>query len=113
MNEYEKELETEYKNRFKRLYNTRYWLVVVDNHFEDIYSFFMYNQKVRTKLQHSYELVHFPRDPKLYGIMIKKLKLLSKLSIEYRDTKHLIHPGKDITYDAVHGHGKSQSYKHN
>ncbi|MFD1466455.1 hypothetical protein ACFQ4L_10320 [Lapidilactobacillus mulanensis] len=110
MNEYEKELVEEYQAHFNKLYNSRYWLVVVNNHFDDIYSFFIYSEKVRGKIQRSYELVHFPRDPELYDKMIAKLKSISKLSIEYRDTRHLIHPGEDITHDTIHGHGRSTKY---
>ncbi|WP_263849311.1 hypothetical protein [Lacticaseibacillus sharpeae] len=37
-----RQLEENYHRYFIRKYKYRYWLVVVDNHFEDIYSIFLY-----------------------------------------------------------------------
>ncbi|WP_155287374.1 hypothetical protein [Lacticaseibacillus zhaodongensis] len=100
----EREMRANYEHYFLRKYRYLYWLVVVDNHFEDIYSFFLYTRKQRTKLTRSYELVHFARDPVLYKEMLAALRRMSKLRIEMRDTRYLIHPGTDITHDTVHGH---------
>ncbi len=38
------------------------------------------------------------------------LHSFSNLSIEYRDTRHLIHPGTDITYDTAQGHSANTHY---
>lgn len=97
-------MQENYEKYFTRKYRYQYWLVVVDNHFEDIYSIFLYTKKQRTKLLRSYELVHFKRDPEDYRHVMNNLREWSNLSIEYRDTKHLIHPGTDIVQDTTHGH---------
>lgn len=100
----EKELRSNYQHYFLRKYRYLYWLVVVNNHFDDIYSIFLYTRKQHTQLTRSYELVHFKRDPALYKQVMRALKQMSKLRIEMRDTRHLVHPGTDITHDTVHGH---------
>ncbi|WP_243674253.1 hypothetical protein [Lentilactobacillus kisonensis] len=40
-----KELIENYHHYFKRIPRNLYWLVIVDNHFNDRYYFFLYNQK--------------------------------------------------------------------
>lgn len=107
-----RELLANYQKRFTRAYNYQYWIVVVNNHFEDCYSFFLYTKKVHTKLVRSYELVNFPNhDEKLYQQVLADFKAASNLSIEFRDTRHLVHPGTDILQDTVHGHGSSVAYR--
>lgn len=97
-------MQENYEEYFTRKYHYRYWLVVVDNHFEDIYSIFLYTRKQHTQLLRSYELVHFKRDQADYRYIMSNLREWSNLSVEYRDTKHLIHPGTDIVQDTAHGH---------
>ena len=113
MNEYksyEKDMVENYNKYFRKLYNNKYWLVVVKNHFDIIYSIFVYAKKVRGGLEHSWEIVHFPQDQELYDQLVGKLKSISKLPIEYRDTHHLVHPGEDTKVDLIHGHGQSTKY---
>ena len=54
-----KSMLSQYDHYFTRAPHTRYWLVVVDNHFEDCYSFFIYMQRLKAKLVKSYELANF------------------------------------------------------
>lgn len=95
----------EYDRRFLRKWGYRYWLVVVDNHFEQIHSIFLYTRPGKGRLVKSYELTHFPKDPTLYAAVMAALTAHSKLSITYRSTEHLVHPGSDVVQDTVHGHG--------
>ncbi|MFT8417179.1 MAG: hypothetical protein ABF639_14315, partial [Lacticaseibacillus paracasei] len=88
-----KSMLSQYDHYFTRAPHTRYWLVVVDNHFENCYSFFIYMQRFKAKLVKSYEIACFARDKGQYEHYLASLKLHSNLSIEYRDTLHLIHPG--------------------
>lgn len=106
----EQQLDQEYHQHFTQAYRYRYWLVVVNNHFEDVYSIFLYTQKQTAKLSRSYELLSFKRDPKTYARIMAHLKQISHLSIEYRDTHHLIVTGPMPTTDPVHGHGQATTY---
>lgn len=99
-----KKLKTNYQRYFLRAYQYQYWLVIVNNHFEDVYSVFLYTQKIKTKLTRSYELVYFSRSDQQYQDVQTALKQFSNLSISYRDTPHLIHPGRNVALDRVHGH---------
>ncbi|MGE9133941.1 hypothetical protein [Lacticaseibacillus paracasei] len=99
-----KSMLSQYDHYFTRAPHTRYWLVVVDNHFEDCYSFFIYMQRFKAKLSKSYEIACFKRDKGQYEHFLSSLKQHSNLSIEYRDTRHLIKPDKMIDYDPFHGH---------
>ncbi|MCI1892738.1 MAG: hypothetical protein ABF743_12430 [Schleiferilactobacillus perolens] len=100
-----KTLWKNYDHYFTRKRNYRYWLVIVNNRFESIYSVFLYMQPVKKKLVRSYELIHFRNDqPALYQTMMANIREHSHLDIIYRDTRHLVHPGQDITVDQQHGH---------
>ena len=90
---------------FLRHYQWRYHILVVDNHLFGCYSFFLQARRNHTKLVHSYDLVEFKHDPELYREVLHDLKAFTNLTIEYRDTHHLVHPGMDIKSDMVHGHG--------
>lgn len=106
-----KTLLANYQEKFKRERNYQYWLVIVNNHFDDCYSFFIYTKKFGTKLVRSYELLCIPnRNSALYQQVLADLKAASNLSIEFRDTHHLVHPGTDILQDTVHGHDSSAAY---
>lgn len=61
-----KSMLSQYDHYFTRAPHTRYWLVVVDNHFEDCYSFFIYMQRFKAKLIKSYEIACFKRDKGQY-----------------------------------------------
>lgn len=93
-----------YDHYFTRAYRYRYWLVVVDNHFDGVYSIFLYTQKLKSRLVHSYELLMFSNEDDNYRLVMTALKKHSKLTIEYRDTRHLIHPGTSVVQDTIHGH---------
>ncbi|EPC92923.1 hypothetical protein Lpp27_17614 [Lacticaseibacillus paracasei subsp. paracasei CNCM I-4648] len=54
-----KSMLSQYNHYFPRAPHTRYWLVVVDNHFKDCYSFFIYMQRLKAKLIKSYEIACF------------------------------------------------------
>lgn len=90
---------------FKRRYKWRYRILVVNNHLYDLYSFFLQAWRDQTVLVHSYDLLEFKRDPAIYTEVLRDLKRSTQLTIEYRDTHQLVHPGADITHDNVHGHG--------
>ncbi|KRK72888.1 hypothetical protein [Lacticaseibacillus nasuensis] len=96
---------------FKRQYGWRYKILIVDNHFYHCYSFFIDYYKHGQKLHYSDDLLEIPHDPVLYRRVLADLKAHTNLSIEYRDTHHLVHPGTDITFDASHGHAFSTSYR--
>lgn len=100
-----KMLRENYDRYFTRAYRYRYWLVIVNNHFEDVYSIFLYTQKIKTKLERSYELVNFKRNDVVYDDVLAALRTFSHLNITFRNTQHLVHPGHDVEYDKVHGHG--------
>ena len=99
-----KSMLSQYDHYFTRAPHSRYWLVVVDNHFENCYSFFIYMQRFKAKLSKSYEIACFARDKGQYEHYLASLKLHSNLSIEYRDTLHLIRPDSDVSEDLIHGH---------
>lgn len=99
-----KSMLSQYDHYFTRAPHTRYWLVVVDNHFENCYSFFIYMQRLKAKLVKSYEIACFARDKGKYEHYLASLKLHSNLNVEYRDTLHLIHPDSDVFEDLIHGH---------
>ena len=101
-----KSMLSQYDHYFTRAPHTRYWLVVVDNHFEDCYSFFIYMQRLKAKLIKSYEISCFKRDKGQYEHFLSSLKQHSNLNIEYRNTRHLIHPDSDILEDLIHGHNR-------
>lgn len=100
-----KSMLSQYDHYFTRAPHTRYWLVVVNNHFEDCYSIFIYLQRFKAKLSKSYEIAGFARDKGQYEHYLASLKKHSNLSIEYRDTRYLICPDKYIQKDPIHGHG--------
>lgn len=89
---------------FLRKYKWRYHLLIVDNHYFHCYSFFLQAYRQGDKLLHSYDLLEIKHDKKMYEQVLKDLKAHSQLTIEYRDTHNLVHPGKDINYDTGHGH---------
>ena len=99
-----KSMLSQYDHYFTRAPHTRYWLVVVNNHFEDCYSIFIYMQRLKAKLVKSYELANFQRFEMQYQAYLKALKQHSNLNIEYRDTSRLIHPDNVIKVDLIHGH---------
>ncbi|EHO53701.1 hypothetical protein [Lentilactobacillus kisonensis] len=99
-----KELIENYHHYFKRIPRNLYWLVIVDNHFNDRYYFFLYNQKIGAKLLHSHELLALVHDKAKYKQVLADLTAISNLRIEYRDTTHLVEPTAEITNDKVHGH---------
>lgn len=99
-----KKLITQYRHYFKRLPHYQYWLVIVDNHFNDRYYFFLYNRRFKTKLVRSYELLALVHDKQKYQQVLADLKSVSQLSIEYRDTAHLVEPTPEIKVDKIHGH---------
>lgn len=99
-----RELIEKYHQYFKRLPHYQYWLVIVDNHFFDRYYFFIYSRKLRTKLVRSHELLALVHDKRKYQQVLADLKSISNLSIEYRDTSHLVEPIPEITNDKIHGH---------
>ncbi|GAA2983727.1 hypothetical protein [Lentilactobacillus parakefiri] len=99
-----RELIEKYRQSFKRIPNYQYWLVIVDNHFNDRYYFFIYSRKLKTKLVRSHELLALVHDRHKYQQVLADLKKISHLSIEYRDTAHLVEPMPEITTDKIHGH---------
>lgn len=111
MNPLSKQLIETYRKYFKRERNTFYKIVIVNNHFDDVYSFFLYYKKADANLVHSPELISFDRDEDTFKQVLADFKSVSNLSIEYRDTRHLIHPGEDIVHDTVHGHDHSTQYQ--
>ncbi|MCI0373546.1 hypothetical protein [Lacticaseibacillus paracasei] len=100
-----KSMLSKYDHYFTRAPHTRYWLVVVDNHFEDCYSIFIYMQRLKAKLVKSYEITCFGRYKRQCEHYLVSLKKHSDLNIEYRDTNHLILPGAEVQQDLIHGHG--------
>jgi hypothetical protein len=97
-------------HHFQRKYNWRYSILVVDNRFYSCYSLFLQAHHHPDLLHYSWDLVEFEHDKAKYGQVMRDLKQHCNLSIEYRDTDHLVHPGTDIVFDASHGHGFSTSY---
>ncbi len=101
-----------YERYFLRKYRYRYWLVLVNNHFDDVYTLFLYAIKHGDALLKSYELTQWDsQDEALTKTMLQAIRDMTQLSMERRDTRHLVHPGKDIVTDAVHGHGFSTTYR--
>ena len=105
MLEESKELITNLDRYFLRKWGWRYKIIVVNNHYFDVYSFFLQSWKSSEMLRHIYDLVEFTRNESKYEEVIKDLKEHSKLTIEYRDTHHLIMPGNYVNQDSEHGHG--------
>lgn len=105
-----KSMLSQYDHYFTRAPRTRYWLVVVDNHFEDCYSFFIYMQRFKAKLTKSYEIACFKRNKDQYEHFLSSLKQHSNLSIEYRDTNHLILPDTEVQQDLIHGHSNLKAF---
>ena len=95
---------SQYDHYFTRAPHTRYWLVVVDNHFEDCYSFFIYMQRLKAKLIKSYEIACFNHSKEDYRNYMTALQQHTHLSVYFRDTHRLIHPDKVIKVDLFHGH---------
>ncbi|MEN3115976.1 hypothetical protein [Lacticaseibacillus paracasei] len=105
-----KSMLSQYNHYFTRAPHTHYWLVVVDNHFEDCYSFFIYMQRFKAKLTKSYEIACFKRNKDQYEHFLSSLKQHSNLSIEYRDTNHLILPDTEVQQDLIHGHSNLKAF---
>lgn len=104
-------MHEQYQKYFLRKYKYRYWLVLVDNHFDNVYTLFIYTIKKDTMLLRSYELATWDNgDADLCADMERAIRDMTNLTLVRRDTRHLVHPGKDIVTDAVHGHGFSTSY---
>lgn len=99
-----KSMLSQYDHYFTRAPHIRYWLVVVDNHFENCYSFFIYMQRFKTRLSKSYELACFARDKGLYKHYLDALTKHSTLSVKYRDTRYLIYSDSYTFEDLIHGH---------
>lgn len=99
-----KDLIENFDKHFLRKYKWRYKLLVVDNHLFNCYSFFLQAYRYGDKLLHSYDLLQIPHDEKLYQEVLTDLKAHTQLSIEFRDTHNLVHPGREITVDKNHGH---------
>ncbi|ETY74369.1 hypothetical protein [Lactiplantibacillus fabifermentans] len=95
---------------FLRRYQWRYHILIVDNHLFNCYSFFLQAQRGGERLIHSYDLLEIPHRVALYQEVCHDLQAHSALSIEYRDTHHLVHPGADIVQDLAHGHYKNTHY---
>ncbi len=100
-----KTLIQNFERYFLHRYQWRYHVLVVDNHLFDCYSFFLQARRANERLVHSYDLLEIPHDPAVYDQVLADLKRHTQLSIEYRDTHHLVHPGTDIVRDLTHGHG--------
>lgn len=94
-----------FDQKFLRKYRWRYHLLVVDNHLFDCYSFFLQAHRENEKLIHSYDLLEIPHNAQLYEQVLADLKAHTQLSIDYRNTRHLVRPGKIIGKDLDHGHG--------
>ena len=92
---------------FLRHYKWQYHILVVDNHLFNCFSFFLQARRVPYKLVHSYDLLEISHKKGLYQQILHDLKQHTKLTIEYRDTHHLVHPGQDIKKDLAHGHHAS------
>ena len=63
-------------------------------------------QRFKAKLSKSYEIACLKRDKNQYEHFLSSLKQHSNLNIEYRNTRHLIHPDSDILEDLIHGHNR-------
>jgi hypothetical protein len=105
-----RQLIANYDKYFKRLYKWQYSILLVDNHFMDVYSFFMNAHKGGTKLHYSHDLMEMKRDPAKLEQVLTEFRTHSQMRIERRDTRHLIHPGRDIKVDLGHGHGGSNQH---
>lgn len=105
-----KELYARYQHYFLHRYQTRYWLVVVRNHFDSVYGFFLESQRIGENLVHSNKLLSLPFAVNHYARVMQELKSFSKLSIEYRDTHHLIKKVPAVTFDPMHGHRHATAY---
>ena len=99
-----KTLIQNFDKHFLRKYNWRYHLLIVDNKLFHCYSFFLQAYRKNEQLLHSYDLLEIPHDQATYQQILTDLKAHTQLRIEYRDTDHLVHPGKDIKYDVKNGH---------
>lgn len=108
-----KKLIENFDKYFLRKYHWRYHLLIVDNHLFHCYGFFLQAQKSDERLIHSYDLLEMPHDKELYQQVLVDLRSHTELSIEFRDTHHLVHPGKDIVRDLMHGHIRNTKYKQN
>ena len=61
-------------------------------------------QRFKARLRKSYEIACLKRDKNQYEHYLASLKKHSNLSIEYRDTNHLILPDTEVQLDLIHGH---------
>lgn len=100
-----KQFQQNYEHYFTRERGFRYWLVVVNNDYDGVYTVFLYAQVLKKRLIRSSELVEFPNTKRiLYEEVLAAIKAETNLSIVYRDTNHLVHPGNDVQVDQQHGH---------
>lgn len=106
-----KTLIQNFDHHFLRKYNWRYHLLIVDNHLFSCYSFFLQANRKNDRVIHSYDLLEIPHNESMYKEVLKDLKKHTQLRIEYRDTDHLVHPGRDIVKDLAHGHYSSTKYR--
>lgn len=83
MNEDLELLTSRIKIYFRRLHQTRYWLVIVDNHYDHIYNFFICQQKKKRPLRsiplHSIENYDLEYLEQLVDALHQEIKL----SIDY------------------------------
>lgn len=105
-----RQLIANFDKYFLRKYKWRYVLMVVNNHYFDRYSFFLQAWRFGDALHYSYDLMEMPRDEAKYQQVMQDLRAHTKMRIEFRDTHDLVHPGRDIVNDTVHGHGTSTRY---
>lgn len=67
-------------------------------------------QRFKARLSKSYEIACFARDKGKYEHYLASLKLHSNLSVEYRDTNHLILPDTEVQQDLIHGHSNLKAF---
>ncbi|MCM1636265.1 hypothetical protein [Latilactobacillus sakei] len=89
---------------FLQKYGTRYWLVLVDNHFDNVFTLFIYSRFKRDQLTKSHEVITLSRNQMPKTELIKLIRKTSQLSLEFRDTRHLINVVEPIRFDPTHGH---------
>lgn len=89
---------------FLQKYGTRYWLVLVDNHFDNLFSLFIYSRYKRDQLVKSHEVVSLSRNKMPKAELIKIIRKSSQLTLEFRDTRHLINIVEPVHFDPKHGH---------
>ncbi|MCI2172530.1 hypothetical protein [Schleiferilactobacillus perolens] len=99
-----------YDHYFTREPNTRYWLVIVNNHYDQMYGFFLYSQKGQEVTVYSHELLALPFSQDLYSQVYRDLQDHSDLPVEYRDTDDLVENVPAVEFDPLHGHRHSTVY---